>query len=518
MQLSKLADPFRAVGRSIGMSLWSADHDAETVSEEEVPHTREPSALESQDFSWLTLDEVLSSHPGLLATRLQIITLRQFRESIGDEWDRHCERVGMIADGVVRRRLGPKNYFGRYSDDTFILSFSSLSDVEGRHQAVLVANELMHRLIGERFAGAQICVSEIDTEVLVDGKGGLQSVLVDEAVSEAEPVAEFMQRFDASPKPDLVVIEGDGRARLPVDLYDLGAGADGGTGGAPKPEPEWVPLIWPPEALKRRLSPEHLEVKPGENVPEGVEILFRPTWTARWQMVDAYLAQPRRKGRSGSLTGDAALPRNAATGQLANLDYALLYASLAELTRAVESKRAATFICPVRFSTLVAPYWATLREVLSCFSEAICRRNLLIEVTHIPNAAAADHMIKLARQIRPLCRDILVRTKLDKPRAEIVGAAQPAAIGCRLTRKSGQVPDINSLSAFVEAVGAQKVYFWGAADWDILSAAVANPAVSLANGPSLADDMAESAGSFTMPKSGPKSGPVPDAVPKPGAA
>lgn len=498
MQLSKLADPLRAVGRSIGLSLWSTQDDADSLAEAEgAKRTRPPTALETLDFSWLTLDEVLQSHPGLLATRLHIITLRQFRESIGDEWEQYIDRIGMIADGVVRRLLGPKNYFSRYSEDTFILSFSALSEEEGRRQAVLLANELMHRLIGERFASAQICVSEIDTEVLVDGKGGLQEILVDEAVTEAEPIQFFEERFESLSKTELVAMDPLGSKGSDGTLDDV---HEGGNSIADKEpfDPVWVPLVWPPEELKRRLPKEHLVVKPGETVPEGIEILFRPTWTARWQMVDAYLAQPRRSTDGRSVTGDAALPRGASTGQLANLDYALLYATLAELTRAVEAKKAATFICPIRFSTLVPPYWATIPEVLRCFSDAIRQRNLLIEITHIPPTVGADHMTSIAGKIRPFCRDILFRTMLDNPRVPIIGVAQPAAIGCRFARGHGDAPNLSALATFVDAAKPHRVYLWGITDPSILNAALVDPSVSLVNGPVLADDKAESEGSLML--------------------
>ncbi|NBC32429.1 MAG: hypothetical protein GVY13_07110 [Alphaproteobacteria bacterium] len=501
MRLSKLADPFRVVGRTFG--LWSEDGEArDTAAAHGAGHqrTRSPSALETLDFSWLTLDEVLRSEPGLLATKLHVITLRQFRESIGEEWDRLADRVGMIADGVVRRFLGPKNFFGRYSDDTFILSFSALSEAEGRRQAVLVANELMHRLIGERFAGAQILVTEVDTEVLLDGEGGLSEALVEEALTEAEPVEMFSQRFGTGIVHNLVEIDA-GKAKAAAD--DLTAGTldpRGPSGPAKKPDPVWVPLVWPPEVLKRRLPERSLAVKPGETVPDGIDILFRPTWTARWQMVDAYLALPRRRGGGPPAAGDHALPRDATAGARANLDYALLYAALAELSAAVERGRTATFICPIRFGTLVPPYWATVPDVLRCFSDATRQRHLLIEVTHIPQAATAEHMMGLARMIRPLCRDILVRTDLARPRMEVMSAARPAAIGAAMPpgRTMGDA-DNHVISAFIAAAADQRVYIWDIADRGVLQTATADPAVGYANGPALSEDMAESAGPFAVP-------------------
>lgn len=500
MRLSKLADPFRAVGRTIG--LWSEEDEAGHVRGQGAPsqRSRPPSALETLDFSWLTLEEVLRSEPGLLATKLHVITLRQFRESIGEEWDRLADRVGMIADGVVRRFLGPKNFFGRYSDDTFILSFSALSEADGRRHAVLVANELMHRLIGERFAGAQILVTEVDTEVLLDGEGGLSGALVEEALSEAEPVEIFSQRFDTGMAPSLVEIDG-GRGKAAVDDLQVATLDPNGRSGASKrPDPVWVPLVWPPEEIMRRLSERSLTVKPGETVPDGIDILFRPTWTARWQMVDAYLALPRRRGGRPPAAGDTPLQRDASAGARANLDYALLYAGLAELSRAVERGRAATFICPIRFATLVPPHWATVPEVLRCFSDATRQRHLLLEVTDIPPGVTAEHMVGLARMIRPLCRDFLVRTALARPRMEVIAAARPAAIGAAMPpgRSMGSA-DSGAINAFVTAAGSNRVYVWDIAERPVLEAAMADPAVGYANGPALTADLAESAGHFAVP-------------------
>lgn len=497
MRLPKLSDPLRAVGRTIG--LW-AEAEPSAAGDPAAPRTRAPTALETLDFSWLTLDEVLRSEPGLLATKLHVITLRQFRESIGEEWDRLADRVGMIADGVVRRFLGPKNVFGRYSDDTFILSFSALSESEGRRQAVLVANELMHRLIGERFAGAQILVTEVDTEVLLDGEGGLSNALLEEALSEAEPVEMFNQRFETGILPTLVAIDG---SKVGAAADDLSAGTIDPRDRSQrpdKPDPVWVPLVWPPEELKRRLPEQSLKVRPGETVPEGIDILFRPTWTARWQMVDAYLALPRRRAGRPPAAGESALPRDASAGARANLDYALLFAALKELSRAVEAGRAATFICPIRFATLVPPFWTTVPEVLRCFSDATRQRHLLLEVTHIPQAATAEHMMGLARMIRPLCRDILVRTDLARPRIAELGAARPAAIGAAMPpgRTMGAA-DSGAINAFVTAAGNHRVYVWDIAERAVLESAMADPAVGYANGPALSADQAKSAGPFAVP-------------------
>jgi|GEM_PF-2138671 len=445
-----------------------------------------PSALESLDFSSLTLDEILRLEPGILATRLHVITLRRFKESIGAEWERLADKVGLIADGIVRRFLGPKTICGRHGDDTFILSFTGQSEAEGRRLAVVIANELMHRLIGERFVGAQICVAEIAPDDLRGADGEPDVAALDTVVAEAEPVIADgpAGRTDAGgPAPEAPM-------RLLTSARDHAIEVEG---------PRWVPLLWPPDDGRHAGLGGGRAFDPAEALPPGLGIAYRPTWGARWQAIDAYLCLPRRQHGDRTLTGAAVLPARPRPGQAANLDLALLQGALTGLVEAIDKRRAAPIIVPLRFATLQAPHWTTVAETLRSFSDAARLRYLLLEITDIPAAAGADHMIGLGAMVRPLCRDLLVRTTLADPRVAVLRHCQPIAVGCDIAAHDPARGNIKTLlHQFAEAAGDLRVYVWGAGSRPVVAAAVTLGALYV-NGSAVMADVTAPAGAMAMP-------------------
>ncbi len=448
-------------------------------------HQRASSLVESLDFSSLTLDEILRLEPGILATKLHVITLRRFKETIGTEWARLADRVDLIFAGIVRRFLGPKTVCGRHGDDTFILSFSGQSEAEGRRQAVVIANELMHRLIGERFVGAQICVAEIGIDDIRGSDGALDEAALSSVLAEAVPVA---RPGDRAAPPEA--------AAGPASLNGA-AGQDERAAAADAPH--WVPLLWPPEGGGRGGWGGHGAADAAAAVPPGVGIVFRPTWGARWQAIDAYLCLPRRQLGDRTLTGGAVLPPQALPAQAATLDFALLHGALTRLIQAIDKRRGVPLIVPLRFASLQAPYWTTVAAILRAFSDAARLRYLLLEVTEVPAAANADHMIGLGAMVRPLCRDLLVRTTLSEPRIEVLRHCQPAAIGCDIAAHDPAAGNVKTLlDRFAAAAGSQRIYVWGLKSRPMAAAAVALRATYL-NGAAIMADVPEPAGAMAMP-------------------
>ena len=134
------------------------------------------------------------------------------------------------------------------------------------------------------------------------------------------------------------------------------------------------------------------------------------------------------------------------------------------------------------------------------FRVAARLRYLLLEVTHVPRAATNDHMIGLGAMLRPLCRDLLVRTSLIAPRIEVLTACQPTAIGADLVEVEAWPADrqLSVIREFAARAGSQRTYLWGASrDAHLAAAAAAGHA--LINGLALAPDRAEPGEAVAMP-------------------
>ena len=478
-------------------SAWPFRGSDDQRARREAEPRRRASMMETMDFSGLTLEEVLSLEPGLLATKLHIVSLRSFREMVGDEWDRLSDRVNMIVDGVMRRFLGPKGLYTRHGDDTFVLGFTTLPEEEGRRQAVLVVNELMHRLIGERFVGAQICLAEVDPEDILDADGNLDLDALDARIAAAEPVATI-------PAPeDRPSGSGDSAGvwestELTADRPHLQCVPIDRADEQTETGPSWVPLIWPPSGDDGPDWAKDLASSPLDALPDGIEIVFRPTWNARWQAIDVYTCLARQCRPDGRIVERGLLPRPVRPRQSANLDFALLHAGLTQLTAAIERRRGCLLIAPLRFATLQAPYWTTVARILRSVPDAMRMRYLMLEVTHIPKAAKPEHMVGLAKMLRPLCRDVLARTGLAEPRFPLLASLQPAAVGCDLATLGAEVAVPEALEAFAECAGRQRFYVWGARDKAALAASSILGA-RYVNGAALLADCAGPMGRMELP-------------------
>lgn len=153
-------------------------------------------AFDVMDFSFLALRDILSSSTGVIATKLHIITLRRFREAIGaSAWNRFVRTVHSIAEGVIRRHLGRANLCGRAADDTFVLSFNALPEIEARRMVRIIAADLMQKLIGDRFQGAQIMVTEIDAATIIMEGQRVDEAALDAAIDSARAV-EHVEEYE----------------------------------------------------------------------------------------------------------------------------------------------------------------------------------------------------------------------------------------------------------------------------------------------------------------------------------
>ena len=181
--LARLARPFSALGRLVAGG------------DEEVPAAvREASEASDgivEDSFTLALDTLLTEDEGKFHTRLQVISLVEFREAVGDKWFRLSEKVMMIAEGVINLHLGAGNVFGRRGQDLFVLLFRNLSAAEGRRRAVQIAQELGTRLVGAQFIGNErplALAAEITLGDAIGPDGALDLAALHDAVGEMRAI------------------------------------------------------------------------------------------------------------------------------------------------------------------------------------------------------------------------------------------------------------------------------------------------------------------------------------------
>lgn len=139
----------------------------------------------------LSLEELLKEDLGAFGGKMHIISLVEFKEAIGSaKWIKLSTNIMLIAEGVLRSRLGHAHSYVQRGTDMFLLGFRGLSETAAKLRAVEVAEEIGGRLAGANFGGKQALVrtAEVDPEDLLTEDGELNEDVLHAAVAEGESV------------------------------------------------------------------------------------------------------------------------------------------------------------------------------------------------------------------------------------------------------------------------------------------------------------------------------------------
>ncbi|MCA1941757.1 MAG: hypothetical protein LDL26_12245, partial [Caenispirillum bisanense] len=139
----------------------------------------------------MTLEDILKEDIGAFGGKMHIISLVEFKEAIGSaKWLKLSRNIMLIAEGVLRSRLGHAHSYAQRGTDMFVLGFRGLSEGEAKNRAIMVAEEIGGRLAGANFGGKQalVRVAEIDPEALLGGDGGLDEEALHAAVAGGQTV------------------------------------------------------------------------------------------------------------------------------------------------------------------------------------------------------------------------------------------------------------------------------------------------------------------------------------------
>ncbi len=151
-------------------------------------HFAHPEERLTEDGFQLAVDSMLSDEVGRFQTNLQVISLIEFHEAVGDRWGKVAEKVMLIAEGVIHRYLGPGNIFSRQGRDLFVLMFRNCPQSEGRRRAQTIAKELGTRLMGDQFLGLDrplALAAELPLAAAVNEDGTLNLAVIHNTVGAA---------------------------------------------------------------------------------------------------------------------------------------------------------------------------------------------------------------------------------------------------------------------------------------------------------------------------------------------
>lgn len=339
------------------------------------------------------LSEILG-HAGSSAVhagRINLIGLERIKEQFGASWARVADRAERIARSTIERHLAPGDIFTAVDGIHYVIVFATLPRREAQLKCVLMAREIARALLGEEGA------SELEVRTAVaklDGTLGFATVptiedLLTSPAFDDLPLADYQERASA--------VE----------------------------ELEAVPLGLPGKGRSDVLS--------------TLRFAYRPMWSPSHSVISAYLCVPLlMTSDNGPIYGDAEQVLGGDAEEMARLDFAVLMHGLAELHMMVRDKRHLLVTIPVHFETLCSSVRRTAyaKELAGGITHDTSRL-LVIELVGVPDGVPQSRMVELITPLRPHCRAMTARVRLEVADFTALKVLGILSIGCDIAETAG---------------------------------------------------------------------------------
>ncbi|MEI9982029.1 MAG: PAS domain S-box protein [Aliidongia sp.] len=118
-------------------------------------------ATPPSSFSTPNLREVV------VAGNIQLVGLDLVKAALGKRWPAHAEKAMLVAEAILRNRLGPEDVFSRTEDRGFVICFAEGSEDAAAFRAAIIAREIRNRLIGDSDdpAGSSVTAVTLAVEI-----------------------------------------------------------------------------------------------------------------------------------------------------------------------------------------------------------------------------------------------------------------------------------------------------------------------------------------------------------------
>lgn len=432
--------------------------------------------------------EELRQRPDGGAGRLRALSLADFRQAVGDKWPRLTDKVAMIAEQLIRRRLGAGNLFRRVDDQTWLLLFPRIPPAQARDIAVAIAQDISRHLLGERCVGGErplAVAAHLNTAEAVDETGRLHAAGIRRAIEQSRALFDHL----APCAPAAIAACGVQQDTMP-----------------PRPRHasaiDWTPIIM-----------EHSDAEPDEpwqgiaSLPgdSRLSLLWRPTWVADSEAIAAYCARVARLDHPGDppLEGSMAYPAHDEASALM-LDRFVAATAMRDLRRGGD--RGCAVIVPLTWSSLCGDHRGELVAPFADVAAHIRQSRVRVEICRIPDDTDPDSINQVTQALRGLCGGVLLRLRLSSPLLCRVDELEGVEIGLDLSelRANERMADDRLLgvldmlqdSACQAGLGC---YVWSARRRKVVGGVVSG-GFHMVNGPGLMKDVVRPAMVMPAPR------------------
>lgn len=541
--LSRLAAPIAKVARKVARRREQDEYDEIRRLLADAATAPEPVGLTDDSFRMFT-EQLTKQEDGAFQVKLHIISLVEFREAVGDKWAKVADKVMMIAEGVINLHLGAGNLFNRQGSDFFILIFRTCDNDEGRRRALIIAQELGTRLVGDQFTGSEIPLALAAELSLEDGLnddgsvnldavnravGQMRSIIATQAKGDANTLRAWMRSGpaaaqDKGPRAHLKPSKPAPRVPPPANKAPIQCAPEPAAKAPPtdpgwkklelekaaaaKP-PTWVILEGAPDKGARVADFDLLPDLGAEPMPADAKLslVWRPTWVAAGEAIGAYEARVQRVDAEGKppLEGTKAYPGDQLSANV--LDRYRIANAVRDFRASEAAGNASTVIIPVHWLTITSDQRMEFLAPFADITKQARGARVAIELFGVPPDAKPITLGAAIAQARELCREVLLRTKLSDPRAAIALDAGAGGIGIDLAElavpeRTGDDQLLAAMAAFQAQAAKYRLgaYVWGARRRKVIVGAVGQ-GFSMVNGPALMKDIPRPAKVLPAPKS-----------------
>ncbi|BAE50965.1 hypothetical protein [Paramagnetospirillum magneticum] len=471
-------------------TLWDDDKPAPAVAASgKVPRPTARSTVESA-AEWL--EQMLARNPEIKA-KLHIVSLGEYRDSVGEKWSRLADKVAIIVDQVVRRNIGRGNTFCRDGEDCWILAFPEVSPEEAKRRTIAVVEELGRFLYGQHQGGEDRPVAiaaEVPVAEAVGEDGEFNTVVISRAVAEVRSL-----------------VSTSGLPYLPCAPAAPGPGVN-------DPLKGWTSLDRRDEVRRDDMKWETIEgtgvKKPAAYLdpsivgalPPGasLSLLWRPTWVAMGEAISAYGARLVRRDRENDepIEGCRAYPDGDVATALA-LDRFVVNSAVRDIRNAArnapEGVPQPSVILPLSWQSLASDQRNSVVFALSDLTQETRNTRLVIEIFHIPDGTTTPELESVVSFVGTLCREVLVRTRLSARRTSVAAEIGVSMVGLDLSefRPEDKMSD-EQLLAVLERIQQETAkdgigcYLWSARHRKVVGGVVQG-GFEMVNGPGLMKDI-----------------------------
>lgn len=220
------------------------------------------------DDATLTLGSLVSETETKASGRVQVISLAAFRETVGELWDRYKDKIILIAETSIARRIGRGNTFIAVDDDSWLLLFARSAEDQAQERADAIAAAIGEKLMGARFALEEIPLPEAQ-------RLGLANILNDDGTINLDAMRAEVARIKAASRAYAAATPAKSHARRAKE-------------GSLKDDR--IPPKAPRIVARAKPMPAAPVPAPAPEAPSqiaGLILRYRPAWSAETQSINS---------------------------------------------------------------------------------------------------------------------------------------------------------------------------------------------------------------------------------------